>query len=182
MSRIGKQPVKIVAGVTVVAGHGSVTVTGPKGELKGVFPGSEIEVKVEGDQVLVSAKRTSKLSRALHGTWRAHIANMVKGVTEGWARDLELVGTGYRAEVKDGNLVLSVGYSHPVTINAVDGLTYGVVKTTITVAGTDRQKVSQLAANIRRVRPPEPYKGKGIMYKGEIIRRKAGKAAKTAAA
>ena len=132
---------------------------------------------VDGN-LLISSKDKSKLGRALYGTIRSLVSNMVKGVSQGWSKTLELVGTGYRAEVSGDTLVLSVGYSHPVKIEAPKGITFKVMKNEVTVEGVDKELVGQISARIREVKPPEPYKGKGISYKGEKIRRKAGKAAK----
>lgn len=176
MSKIGKQPVIIPAGVKVeIDGH-VVVVTGPKGVMKRHFA-PEIGVKVEGDQVIVSAKSSSKYVMSLFGTTRALINNDVTGVFTGWNKKLELVGTGFKAEVVGEELSLVVGYSHPVKFKAPEGITFKVEKTFVTVEGIDRELVGQVAANIRSVRPPEPYKGKGIKYTDEVIRRKAGKAA-----
>lgn len=176
MSKIGKQPVLIPSGVTVeVSGH-NVKVTGPKGTLEKHFP-PEINVEVKDGKVQVSAKGKGKYITSLHGTIRALINNDVKGVQEGWGKKLELVGTGFKAEVTGGTLSLTVGFSHPVKIEAPQGITFKVEKMIVTVEGSNRETVGQVAANIRAVRPPEPYKGKGIKYVDEVIRRKAGKAA-----
>ena len=176
MSKIGKQPVLIPAGVTVeVLGH-TVKVTGLKGTLEKHFP-PEINVEVKEGKVLVSAKGSGKYIMSLFGTTRALINNDVKGVSEGWSKKLELVGTGFKAEVVGKTLSLTVGYNHPVKIEAPEGITFKVEKTFVTVEGINREVVGQAAADIRGVRPPEPYKGKGIKYFDEIIRRKAGKAA-----
>ncbi len=183
MSKIGKQPVSIPEGVTVeVSGH-TVIVTGPKGTLERRFA-PEIRVEVVDGKVIVSAKGTGKYVLSLFGTTRALINNDVIGVSAGWSKQLELVGTGFKAEISGSELSLIVGYSHPVKIKAPEGITFKVEKTIVTVEGYDREVVGQVAANIRAVRPPEPYKGKGIKYVDEIIRRKAGKAAaaKTAGA
>jgi large subunit ribosomal protein L6 len=176
MSKIGKQPVIIPAGVTVeVSGH-TVKVAGTKGTLEKHFP-PEINVEVKEGKVLVTAKGNGKYIMSLHGTTRALINNDVKGVSEGWNKQLELVGTGFKAEVAGKTLSLTVGYNHPVKIEAPEGITFKVEKTIITVEGANREVVGQVAADIRGVRPPEPYKGKGIKYVDEVIRRKAGKAA-----
>lgn len=176
MSKIGKQPVIIPAGVTVeVAGH-TVTVKGPKGTLvKHYAP--EIMVEVADGKVNVSAKGSGKYVMSLFGTTRALINNDVKGVSEGWSKKLELVGTGFKAELAGSELSLTVGYSHPVKVKAPEGITFKVEKTFVTIEGCDRELVGQVSADIRSVRPPEPYKGKGIKYVDEVIRRKAGKAA-----
>lgn len=178
MSRIGRLPVALPQGVTAeVTGH-EIKIVGPKGTLEIKFP-RQIEVEVKEDEVLVSLKKVTKQGSAHFGTTRALIANMVKGVSEGWSKQMELVGTGYRAEVQGNKLILTVGYSHPVEIEAPEGISFKVEKSIITIEGINRETVGQVAANIRFVRPPEPYKGKGIKYIDEIIRRKAGKAAKT---
>ena len=181
MSKIGQLPVEIPQGVTVEVTGGTVSVTGPKGKLEVHFKKDLIEVKVEENKVLVTLKKESKLGRSVWGTTRMLIANHIKGVTEGWKKQLELVGTGYRSEVQGNTLVLTVGYSHPVKIEAPEGITFKVEKSVINVDGIDKQVVGQVSANIRASRPPEPYKGKGVKYVGEVIRRKAGKAAKAAA-
>jgi large subunit ribosomal protein L6 len=136
-------------------------------------------VKLEDDQMRVSTLKKNPKTKALHGTIRALIANMIKGVVDGWSKTLELVGTGYRAELSGKTLILTVGYSHPVEIEAPSGIDLKVEKTSITVEGIDKELVGHIADKIRSVRPPEPYKGKGIKYSDEVIRRKAGKAAKT---
>lgn len=182
MSKIGKQPVVIPAGVTVeVSGH-TVKVTGPKGTMTRHFP-AEIAVEVVDGQVLVTTKGSGKYVMSNFGTTRALINNDVIGVSTGWSKKLELIGTGFRAEVNGPELTLTVGYSHPVKIKAPEGIAFKVEKLFVTVEGFDRELVGQVASDVRNVRPPEPYKGKGIKYVDEIIRRKAGKAAaaKTAA-
>ena len=175
MSRVGKMPVAIPAGVTVVVDEGWVKVKGPKGELKShVLTG--VEVAVDGGEARVTSERMRR--NPAFGTMRAHIANMVTGVTAGFSKTLEIVGTGYRANMDGKNLVLQVGYSHPVVFAPPEGITIQVESPTrLTVRGADKAQVGQAAAEIRDVRPPEPYKGKGIKYEGEYIRRKAGKAA-----
>jgi large subunit ribosomal protein L6 len=176
MSKIGKQPVIIPAGVTVeVAGH-TVTVKGPKGTLVRHYA-PEVKIEVVDGKVIVSTKGTGKYVMALFGTTRAIINNDVIGVSTGWNKKLELVGTGFKAESNGAELSLTVGYSHPVKVKAPEGITFKVEKLTVTVEGCNREVVGQVAADIRSVRPPEPYKGKGIKYADEIIRRKAGKAA-----
>lgn len=177
MSRIGKLPVTIPEGVEAHVSDGTISIKGPKGELVKEIPG-ELKIEINDGKAVVSAKSKSKFANALHGTYRALISNMVHGVTVGWEKTLEMVGTGYRAELKGNDLVLTIGFSHPVVIQAPDGITFKVEKTVITVSGIDKEKVGQVSANIRAVRPPEPYKGKGIKYTNEVIRRKAGKAAK----
>lgn len=181
MSRIGKQPVTLPTGVTAEVSVGEVRVVGPKGELKVTIPRG-ISVKKEENKLLVLNEKNKDNSRALHGTTRSLIQNVVQGVSDGWRKTLELVGTGYRAEVSGKDLVLTVGYSHPVKIAAPDGVTFRVEKSVITVEGIDKEVVGQVSALIREVRPPEPYKGKGIRYTDEYVRRKAGKAAKAAGA
>lgn len=176
MSKIGKQPVAIIEGAKVEVQGKHVKVIGPKGEMEVTLP-REIEAKVEDGKVEVSRKGDSKQSLSLHGTFRSLINNMVKGVTTGWQKKLELVGTGFRAEVSGNTLSLIVGFSHPVKIEAPRGITFKVEKNVVTVDGFDREIVGQVSANIRAVKPPEPYKGKGIKYIDEVVRRKPGKAA-----
>jgi len=178
MSRVGNMPVGIPKGVKVEVRGRDVVVQGSKGELKLNLP-ERINVELKGNEVWVSKKGAATQERASQGTIRALVANMVKGVSDGWSRELEMVGTGYRAEAKGGELVLTIGFSHPVVIKAPDGISFKVEKTKITVEGIDKHLVGQIASDIRAVRPPEPYKGKGIRYVGEYVRRKAGKAAKT---
>jgi large subunit ribosomal protein L6 len=161
---------------------GVVAVTGPKGELKASVP-SSITVQVKDSEIMVSRAEDNKAQRALHGTWRAHVANMIKGVTEGFQRKLEIVGVGYKAEMKGKKLQLTLGYSHPILFIPPATIEVEVpVPTNIIITGIDKQLVGQVAAKIRSFRPPEPYKGKGVKYEGEYIRRKAGKAAATAGA
>jgi large subunit ribosomal protein L6 len=176
MSRIGNKPVTVPDKVTVTVDGKTVTVKGPKGELTQFFP-FEMNIRVEDGKVLVERPSDDKPVRALHGLTRALIANMVQGVTGGYRKALEIVGVGYRAEKKGKNLVLSVGYSHQVQYPEPAGITISTTSPTVVVIeGMDKQKVGQVAAEIRAVRPPEPYKGKGIRYQGEQVRRKAGKA------
>lgn len=178
MSRVGKKPIEIPAGVTVTLDNDHVTVKGPKGELSRTFH-SDIEIKIEENVINISRPTDNKEHRALHGTTRAVLANMVEGVSKGFERGLELVGVGYRAAKQGNKLVLNVGYSHPVEIEAEKGLEIEVPSNTkVIVKGTDKERVGALAANIRDVRPPEPYKGKGIRYEGEYVRRKEGKTGK----
>lgn len=182
MSRFSKIPVKIPEKVEVILSDGKVTVKGAKGTMERTFP-REAKLEIKEGNVLVTGKNDSKFDRAIQGTVRSHIVNMIKGVTEGWSKKLELVGTGYRAEIKDNNLILTVGFSHPVIINAEEGIKFGIEKNTITVEGMDKQLVGEVAANIKAVRKPDPYKGKGIRYFGEVLKLKPGKqAAKTGAA
>jgi large subunit ribosomal protein L6 len=181
MSRIGKAPIKIPAGVQVKVSDHTVTVKGPKGELKQPF-NPELAVKVEDSQVLVTRPDNAAYD-ALHGLTRALINNMVTGVTQGFKKNLEVEGVGYRAELQGKNLLLTVGFSHSVPVEAPPGITFVVDKSNraFSVEGPDRTLVGQIAAHIRAIRPPEPYKGKGIHYAGEKIRRKAGKAGKVGA-
>jgi large subunit ribosomal protein L6 len=177
MSRIGKKPVEIPSGVTVDVQKTELTVKGPKGSLSLPVPAS-CAVKQEGNEVIVTRSNDEKTSRAAHGSTRAHIANMVRGVTEGFAKELEIIGVGYKAEAKGRSLVLTIGYSHLVDFKVPEGITVETPEPTkIKVSGIDRQRVGQVAAEIRAVRRPEPYKGKGIKYVDEHIERKAGKSA-----
>lgn len=177
MSRIGKTPIQIEKNVTVTHSGDVMTVTGPKGTLSYAIPDA-ILVKDENGVITVDAKHNDRRSRALHGFVRAHLANLIHGVSEGWTKTLELSGVGYRASVNGQNLVLTVGFSHPVTIAPPEGITFTISEGKIVVSGIDKQQVGQIAAEIRNVKKPEPYKGKGIRYQGEHIRRKAGKSAK----
>ncbi|MBI3283144.1 50S ribosomal protein L6 [Candidatus Curtissbacteria bacterium] len=181
MSKIGKQPVQIQQGVIVSIVEGRVSVSGPKGELT-ITARPEVKVQVKEDKVTVTRKNETKFAKSLHGMTRSVIANMVKGVTVGHEKTLELVGVGYRAAKEGGNLVLSVGYSHPVVITEAPGIEIETKENKIIVSGADKILVGETAARIRRVRPPEPYKGKGIKYAGEFIRRKAGKTVKAVGA
>jgi large subunit ribosomal protein L6 len=181
MSKIGKQPVKLPKEVDFKVVGGLIKITGPKGSLERKLP-REILVEEKNGEIVVKRKKENKKAKSLHGTIRAHIANMIQGVTKGWLKELELVGTGYRAELKGKDLILTVGYSHPVEIRAPEDINFKVERTSIAVEGIDKEKVGEIAARIRAVRPPEPYKGKGIRYKDEVVRRKPGKAAKTVGA
>lgn len=181
MSKIGKIPVEIKEGVAVLLESGVITVTGPKGRLSFRIPAS-VEVLVQEHKIMVAPRLKTDPAKALVGLTRATAANMIHGVHTGFERKLELSGVGYRAQVAGGDLVLSVGFSHPVTIKADEGITFGVAENMITVSGTDKTRIGDVAARIRAIRPPEPYKGKGILYQGERIRRKAGKAAKAVGA
>jgi large subunit ribosomal protein L6 len=178
MSRIGKLVVEIPQNVKVSFSGGEIKVVGPKGELTKKIP-SQLEVKIKPDSILVSAKKDDITHRSLHGTYRALVFNMVKGVADGWTKELELVGTGYRVGLEGEDLSMSVGFSHPVKVKAPEGIVFKVEKTKITVEGIDKELVGQISAQIRSIRPPEPYKGKGIKYVDEVVRRKPGKAAKT---
>ncbi len=181
MSRVGKMPVNIPTGVKVTVNDHTVTVKGPKGELTRTF-NPNLKIAVENSQVVVT-RPDNELFDALHGLTRALIHNMVVGVTEGYKRNLEVEGVGYRAELQGKNLVLSVGFSHTVPIVPPEGITFLVDKSAraFSVEGTDRELVGELASRIRSIRPPEPYKGKGIRFAGERVRRKAGKAGKVGA-
>jgi large subunit ribosomal protein L6 len=177
MSRIGKKPVPIPAGVSVTVSASEVKVKGPKGELSLPLPAS-CKVTQENNEITVTRESEDKFVRASHGTTRAHLNNMVTGVTAGFTKDLEIVGVGYKAEAKGTMLTLTIGYSHLVNFTAPPGITIETPEPTkIKISGIDRQKVGQVAAEIRGVRPPEPYKGKGIKYIDEHIERKAGKSA-----
>ena len=178
MSRIGRMPIAIPAGVTVdIAENNRVTVKGPKGQLERVLP-SEMEIKKEGEEVIVSRPNDLKKMKSLHGLTRTLIYNMVVGVTEGYQKVLEVNGVGYRAAKAGKKLTLSLGYSHPVELVDPEGLETVVEGNKITVKGIDKEKVGQYAAEIRDKRRPEPYKGKGIKYADEVIRRKVGKTGK----
>jgi large subunit ribosomal protein L6 len=178
MSKIGKSPIKLTQGVTAEVGEREVKVTGPRGSLVVKIP-RKIAVSQKDGELILTTERKSKQGISNWGSTRAHLANAVRGVSEGFSKKLELVGTGFRAEVSGKTLSLLVGFSHPVKFEAPEGITFSVEKLIITVEGADRELVGQIAANIRATKPPEPYKGKGIKYVEEVIRRKAGKAAKT---
>jgi large subunit ribosomal protein L6 len=175
MSRIGKKPVALPAGVTAQVDGGMIRVKGPKGELaRRVHP--ELSVKLEGDTVLVERPSDESRHKALHGLTRTLVANMVEGVSKGYQKTLEIQGVGYKAELASGGVTVVVGYSHPVTYKAPAGITFAVENNTVVrVSGADKELVGQVAAELRQIRPPEPYKGKGIRYQGERVRRKAGK-------
>ncbi len=178
MSRIGKKPVPVPAGVEVKIDGSTVTVKGPKGELSQAFS-PVISIALEEGQVVVTRPNDEREARSLHGLTRTLINNMVVGVTEGYVKKLELHGVGYRAQLKGKNLELSLGYSHPVLVEPEEGITFEVPSNTqIVISGINKQRVGETAAVIRSKRPPEPYKGKGIRYEGEHVRRKLGKAAK----
>lgn len=178
MSRIGRLPIDIPAGATVSIDGQSVAVKGPKGELSLVIA-EPIQAKVEDNQVLVSRPDDERSSRALHGLTRTLIANQLIGVTQGYSKGLEVVGTGYRVAAKGSDLEFALGYSHPITVNPPAGISFAVEgNNRVTVIGIDKQLVGEVAANIRKLRKPEPYKGKGVRYAGEIVRRKAGKSGK----
>jgi large subunit ribosomal protein L6 len=177
VSRIGKKPIEVPAGVIVSVDPGRVTVSGPKGELRQQVP-ARMQIAQEDGTVTVTRPTERGEDRALHGLTRTLIANMVEGVTNGFEKRLEIQGVGYRAALSGSNLELQVGYSHPVRITPREGISFEVpIPTQIVVRGIDKQIVGQTAAEIRKVRPPEPYKGKGIRYEGEHVRRKVGKRA-----
>jgi large subunit ribosomal protein L6 len=176
MSRIGKRPIPVPSGVDVQVDGNTVRVKGPKGELVRTLH-RDVIVRREDGQVVVERPSEQPEHRALHGLSRTLVANMVEGVTTGFTKTLEIVGVGYRAETKPFGLTLALGYSHPIEYKAPEGIALRAVNpTTVEVSGTDKEVVGQVAAEIRSLRPPEPYKGKGVKYQGEVIRRKAGKA------
>lgn len=178
MSKIGKQPIAIPQEVTANIAGSQIHVAGPKGELKFKFH-PKISIQIENNTIKVSRKSENKLVRSFHGLTRSLIANMVKGVTVGHQKILEITGVGYRAEKLGDQLVLNLGYSHPVIIKEIPGVQIETKENKIVVSGADKSQVGEMAARIRRARPPEPYKGKGIKYIDEIIRRKPGKSVKT---
>ncbi len=178
MSRIGKMPITVPAGVDVKIDGTTVTVKGAKGELTRSFPEAMI-IEQEGDQITVKRPNDERENRSFHGLTRTLIANMIEGVTNGYSKKLVLVGVGYRAAVKGKDLELSLGYSHPVIVEAPEGITFECPsQTEIIVSGISKEQVGQMAANVRAWRKPEPYKGKGIRYDNEVVRRKLGKAGK----
>ena len=179
MSRVGKQPIPVPSGVEVSIDGAHVTVKGPKGTLEHDAP-SSITMSRQGDDIVVTRPDDEREHRSLHGLTRSLVANMVRGVSEGYERELEIVGVGYRATAQGPTkLELQLGFSHPVVVDAPEGITFDVpAPTRITVAGADKQLVGQVAADIRKIRKPEPYKGKGIRYSDERVLRKAGKSAK----
>jgi len=177
MSRIGNTPVEIPKDVTAIVGSSSVTIKGPKGELVFTVPHG-ITVKQEGTTLLAERKRNDTSVKALHGTMVALLTNAVTGVTKGWTKQLELQGVGYRAALTGVDVVLNVGFSHQVTVKPPMGITFAVTDGKIVITGIDKYLVGQIAATIRDIKPPEPYKGKGIRYVGEYVRKKAGKSAK----
>ncbi|WP_460802076.1 50S ribosomal protein L6 [Microbacterium sp. GXF6406] len=178
MSRIGRLPIEIPAGVTITVDGREVAVKGPKGEIT-LNVASPIEVAVEDNQVVVSRPDDERESRSLHGLTRTLINNNIIGVTQGYSKGLEVVGTGYRVQQKGSSVEFALGFSHPVVVDAPAGITLTVEGANkLTVSGIDKQAVGEAAANIRKIRKPEPYKGKGVRYAGEVVRRKAGKAGK----
>ena len=178
MSRIGNKVITVPAGVEVNIVDNFATVKGPKGELKQQFD-KDMTFNIEGSEITVVRPSDSKRHRTVHGTSRAILANMVEGVSAGFKKELELIGVGYRAQMQGKKLVLSVGYSHPVEFEEIEGITLGVEgNTKVSIEGINKEVVGQYAAKVRAVRPPEPYKGKGIRYVGEYVRRKEGKTGK----
>lgn len=178
MSRIGRQPIAVPAGVEVKIDGSTVSVKGPKGALTRTVH-SNMKVELNGDQITVTRPDDSNLNKSLHGLTRTLVANMVEGVTNGYTKELEINGVGYRAAKQGKDLVLNIGFSHQVIVSEIDGITIDVPSTNkVVISGPDKQKVGQFAAEIREKRPPEPYKGKGIKYVDEHIRRKEGKAGK----
>ena len=178
MSRIGNKVITIPAGVEVNLDDNFATVKGPKGELKQQFD-KDMTFNVEGNEITVVRPSDSKRHRTVHGTTRAILANMIEGVSTGFKKELELIGVGYRAQMQGKKLVLSVGYSHPVEFEEIEGIRLGVEgNTKVSIEGINKEVVGQYAAKVRAVRPPEPYKGKGIRYVGEYVRRKEGKTGK----
>ena len=179
MSKIGKLPVSIPEGVTVQLSQNRIEVSGPKGDLSFTFR-PEVDIAVEDSTIKVARRQETKFAKSLHGLTRSLVANMVKGVSQGHEKVLELIGVGYRASIQGENLLLSVGFSHPVLIKKIKGVDFEIKDNKIIISGADKSLVGEIAASIKRVRPPEPYKGKGIKYLDELVRRKAGKTLKTA--
>ncbi len=178
MSRVGKSPIPVPSGVDVTVNGADVTVKGPKGTLSRTVPGA-IAIRQEGDTLLVERPDDERQTRALHGLVRSLVNNMVVGVSQEFSKELEIIGTGYRAALQGSTLDLSLGFSHPVKVDAPEGITFEVpVPTRIVIRGVDKEQVGQVAADIRALRKPEPYKGKGVRYLGEHVARKAGKTAK----
>jgi large subunit ribosomal protein L6 len=178
MSRIGRLPIEIPAGVDVTVDGSDVRVKGPKGELS-LSVASPIEVRIEDSSVLVTRPDDERASRSLHGLTRTLIANQILGVTQGYSKGLEIVGTGYRVAAKGNGIEFALGYSHPITVEPPAGISFAVEgNNRLTVSGIDKQAVGEVAANIRKLRKPEPYKGKGVRYAGEVVRRKSGKSGK----
>jgi large subunit ribosomal protein L6 len=178
MSRIGRKVIPLPKGVTLAQKDGSVSVKGPKGELTKAVP-TGVSIKTEADKITVLRVDDERQNRSRHGLMRAHLANMVKGVTEGWTRELEINGVGYRAEVAGDTINMALGYSHPVVFKLPKGVTAKVEKNKVTLASADRDMVGEIAAKLRELRPPEPYKGKGVKYAEEVIKKKVGKAGAT---
>ena len=178
MSRIGRKPIPMPKGVSLIKKAGQFGVKGPKGELTKPMP-TGITIKLEGDKVIIARDDDSGPNRARHGLVRAHLANMVKGVTEGWKRELEINGVGYRAEVSGDSITFALGYSHPIVFKLPKSVTAKVEKNRLTLVSSDKDELGQVSAKIRELRPPEPYKGKGVKYAEEVIKKKVGKAAAT---
>ncbi len=176
MSRIGKQPIDIPEGVEIKIDGDLIIVKGPKGELQNKIR-SEIKVEVKDKEVILKPVKFYKGTQALWGTYRSLVANMIEGTTKGFEKVLEIEGVGYKANLEGKDLVLNLGYSHPIKIKSPEGIEFKVEKNVVTVSGIDKQLVGQVAAEIRGKRKPEPYKGKGVRYQGEVVRRKAGKKA-----
>lgn len=180
MSKIGKLPIKYDSQVQIKEERATISVTGSKGTLNFKLP-KEVNVNIDGQEIRVTRKDDTDRAKAMHGLTRTLIANMIEGVTKGYEKTLELSGVGFRSQVQGNKLVLNIGFSHPVEIEAPEGISFKTADNKITVAGFDKALVGEIASKIRKVRPAEPYKGKGIKYEGEVIRRKAGKAGKAAA-
>jgi large subunit ribosomal protein L6 len=176
MSRIGRKPLNLPKGVTLSQKEGKYAVKGPKGELARPLP-SGVTIEVAGEKIVVKRADDSPENRAKHGLVRAHLANMVKGVTDGWTRELEINGVGYRAEVSGDTLTMALGYSHPVVFKLPKGVAAKVDKNRVVLTSSDKDILGQTAAKVRELRPPEPYKGKGVKYAEEVIKKKVGKAA-----
>ena len=178
MSRIGKMPIPVPAGVEVKIDGNDVSVKGPKGQLA-LTVADPITVALEDGKVIVTRPDDERISRSLHGLTRTLISNQIVGVTEGYSKALEIVGTGYRVTAKGSDIEFALGYSHPILVKAPAGITFTIDgNTKVTVSGIDKQAVGEVAANLRKLRKPEPYKGKGVRYAGEVVRRKAGKSGK----
>jgi large subunit ribosomal protein L6 len=178
MSRIGRLPIDVPNGVDVTVDDRNVTVKGPKGQLA-LTVAQPISVAIEDGRVVVTRPDDERVSRSLHGLTRTLIANNIQGVTQGYSKSLDVVGTGYRVQARGANVEFALGFSHPVVVEPPDGITFTVEgNNRLTVSGIDKQAVGETAANIRKIRKPEPYKGKGVRYTGEVVRRKAGKAGK----
>jgi large subunit ribosomal protein L6 len=182
MSKIGKLPITVASSVNIAVSGSQVTVTGPKGTMSLVLPAGIAIVQEEGRVLVTAENKEDRKVKAMYGLTRANLANLIKGVDTGFEKKLDIVGVGYRGSMQGTELVLSLGFSHPVKFKPAQGVTLAIADNTITVSGSDKSQVGEMAAVIRASKPPEPYKGKGIKYKGERIRRKAGKAAKAAGA
>lgn len=179
MSRIGRKPITVPSGVDVVIDGQTVMVKGPKGELRHTLAEPITAERSDTGELLVVRPNDERRAKELHGLSRTLVANMIVGVTEGYRKSLEISGTGYRVTAKGADLEFALGFSHPVLVSAPQGITFSVERPTVFhISGIDKQQVGEIAANIRKIRPPEPYKGKGVRYQGEVIRRKAGKAGK----